>query len=387
MVFDEADLWIDKDTIADKWIMLQVLIEQAWRYSKRLQTRMKSSWENRRKQDKPPTTICPCWLKWCRDRQVFRFNEFAAKLRDACEMAINGHGASEIRKRLEIMHVSNANLTRIFHKPELMGSHRFHVTSHDGKRTAVGKTHHGYYPALLTEVEYHQLQESLESRRTRKGGRGENCTNLFTHLLMNESDGTELMVKKQSTGRHVLLSQSKKNGLSRHPNLHYDIVEKSLLSLFIRLKKTDLQPAPNTPDILAQLGANLRTLQSRRQQYVELQIKHPEKDYSAVLDGLADKIAVAASTLAHEETKHPTRQLLDETQDAIDYMANLEGKQLLDARVKAKNIIRRLVKTIIVDIDGARSCSFAVTMLDGTILTGETSKRGQYQVGMMDVPG
>ena len=42
IVFDESDLWIDKVTIEDKWIILQVHIDSAYNHSKRLSKRLKS---------------------------------------------------------------------------------------------------------------------------------------------------------------------------------------------------------------------------------------------------------------------------------------------------------------------------------------------------------
>lgn len=65
IVFDEADLWIDRETIKDKWIILQVLIDQAYQYSRRLSRRLKSAWDAKRA-DAPSGKVFdkrrPAWL-------------------------------------------------------------------------------------------------------------------------------------------------------------------------------------------------------------------------------------------------------------------------------------------------------------------------------------
>lgn len=385
LVFDEADLWIDRQTIGDKWIMLQVLIEQAWRYSQRLSGRMLSSWEAKRKSGKPTTTTCPKWLRWDARSSKFVKNDFASTLKEACLLSIAGHGASEIRKQLGLT-TAPQNLTKLFHKPELMGHHQHKKRNADGTRSPVGEVITNYYPPLLTEQQFYQLQEVLHARNQWKGRRGEHCTNLFTHLLINKADGTELMVKKQSRNNPaVLVSQAKLRGSSSHAPLHYQIVEDALLTLFIRLKKHDLAPQGKTAENKAdKLKAELQTLNYRLNQFLEKQLDHPEHDYAKLIDGLHSKVKRVQEQLADERMKHPPAETLNHTQDAIDFMAGLSGPELLDARVRAKNLIRQLVKTIEVGIRSAQSAAFTVRLTDGTSLRGETTKLGKFHVTIRD---
>src|SRR5262249_41340252 len=94
IVFDEADLWIDSSTIEDKWIILQVLIDQAYQYSRRLSGRLKSAWEGKRDaaSGKKFSKRRPAWLDWDDARHDFVVNDGARAVRYIFEQTAEGVG-------------------------------------------------------------------------------------------------------------------------------------------------------------------------------------------------------------------------------------------------------------------------------------------------------
>jgi hypothetical protein len=80
----------------------------------------------------------------------------------------------------------------------VIGEHQPHVYR-GTKRVPAGEPLPHYYPAVVSEADFHRVQEVLDARRGRNRGRGSpRVANLFTGLLFDARDGCTLVTVAES---------------------------------------------------------------------------------------------------------------------------------------------------------------------------------------------
>ena len=158
IVFDEADLWIDKKTIEDNWIILQVMIDQAYQYSRRLSRRLKSSWHNRRESGEKFAIRRPAWLTWDKARKEFVPNAGAEAIKFIFEKTAQGVGQRQIVRRLQENFRPSArrgggirpDVQKVLADRSVLGERRPCVMGEDGERVPVAQPPiKDYYPAII----------------------------------------------------------------------------------------------------------------------------------------------------------------------------------------------------------------------------------------------
>jgi hypothetical protein len=388
IVFDEADLWIEKDTIGEKWIILQVLIENAWRYSKRLSTRSLSGKQTSR--DKGTKFgACPRWLILDKETGEYEFNKpYSDMLYEACLLAIAGHGATTIGRLLPIKHWRG--LPKVFRQRSLIGEWQPHLCNHKNKRTPIeGALKENFYPPLLTLVEWNRLQESqnrkmhVHAKTGNKGG-----TNLFS-MLVNEK-GEKLVIRqlKRGKNRHgtrytpflvsnITINQAKSTLNQKYNLVHYPTVEICLLNCLTNhitpamldpvqakaeseMDRVKAKIAENKRKI-ATLSAMLENNPSENTFLIVLKLEKENMTLKSECDALTQKAA------------HNQPADLESAVDLIDTMKSKEGADLLDCRIRLKALIGSMVEKIVCNRtnNNSKSVEFVVTLKSGITLKGD----------------
>lgn len=198
IVFDEADLWIDKKTIEDKWLILQVCIDSAYNQSKRLSRRIKSVWSGKRemiKSDNPIRMRRPAWIDWDRQTEKFVLNAGADAIRYIFEQTVAGVGQRQLVHKLQSefspigtsKQWNGSYIQSILNDRTVLGEFQPHQFSHERKRISVGSAKIGYYPAVIDEPLWYRAQLAKE-RRTKLKGPNSKFVNLFTGLVYSGID-------------------------------------------------------------------------------------------------------------------------------------------------------------------------------------------------------
>ena len=178
-------------------LILSILImSRAHEESDTKSKRGRAAWTEKRKnaKDKILTARCPRWLKVNDSRTGFDLiPENVAIVREILDLTSSGMGQSQIvkifnkRKQKPFGHGKgwhSSSIQKILTSPALYGD--FHLGKYEnGKKVLTGEVISNYFPALITNQQFYQLQGGRELRlgpggRTKKG---ETVANLFSGIL------------------------------------------------------------------------------------------------------------------------------------------------------------------------------------------------------------
>ncbi len=380
IVFDESDLWIDSSTIEDKWIILQVLIDQAYQYSRRLSRRLKSAWQGKR--DKAATgkkfsKRRPAWLDWDDARHDFVVNDGARAVRYMFEQTAEGVAQRSLLRLLQQYapigpsgRWNTSYIQKVLSDRSVLGEHqpyKFAVEEDDDGeeirvRVPAGPPVKAYFPAVVDEPLWHRAQAG-KTAGVKAKGRHSLHVNLFVGLVKCGFDNLPMHVttsraKRQNEVEYVQRRLTSYGHISMVSgacpvSMDYYGFERAMLS-FLR----ELDPA--------ELDQDRR--RDNRLRDAERELAGVE-EYLAELDGeLADRkrakgrVATLSKACEHEEAKrdrllseieklraelHATRPLQD-THNVLDRLASLKGEELHTARLRLRKLIAELVEAVIV---------------------------------------
>lgn len=382
-IFDDTDMWIDAETINDEWSNFQRDIENAYRYSKKLQKRMNSSWDARRDSGKPITSVCPKWLTFDEKEGCFKKNDRAAIVYRACMLAIDGKGAEQIRKELGISGQKDwQGLTSIFRSRALIGE--FQPCKREGKKKRVeikDDLRKDYYPVVLTEAEWFRLQEAQNLKMNHKSKRGACVTNLFGNLLWSAVDGSPLWIQRLSRGNKAILKSKKaiqcQDGAHKTA-IDYDVVENCLLSAFTKITTKDLFPVHANDqreinDLVAKIGRKKEAIAEWESEALE-----GARGLSRLISKASEEVEnleIEMETLKRRNACQSS-DIVGETLEALDFMRTVQGDELLTARLKIRTLISGSIEKVDVNILNSKSAEFMVRFKGGKVLRAEGSKGG-----------
>ncbi|CAN5408262.1 recombinase family protein [soil metagenome] len=170
-------------------------------------------------------------------------SEKTSALRRAIDMALDGKGPFAIARsfnREQRPVISGRSNSRGWHYSTvkfylrsrlLLGEYQPTRTSEDGKRVPLGDPIQGYYPAVIDETTFYQLQRALDVRAKgkRKGREGKNVANLFGLLLANGFDGTTCYLAQKRKENINLVSCAMQQGLTPSVSFPYPVLERGFL--------------------------------------------------------------------------------------------------------------------------------------------------------------
>jgi len=384
LVFDESNMWIDASTIDDNWIMLSVLIQQAQAYSKRLQTRLLSAWEGKREriaEGKRERHSCPRWLRFDEATSAYVFNEQAETVRSAALLSIDGFSCGEIRSKLGLTGFKGKSswqgLHNILRQRSLIGEFQ-PEKGRNAKREEAGAPVAGYYPALLTETEFLQVQTALDARRPgspdqQKSKRGERVACLFSGLLFDAIDGSKLVVRPERNDKVGLQNENAFRGIPGSVSRRIDNaeVEAALLSFFVRLSPADVSRGKATSE-------GTETLDKAIADNLTL-----EKELTALLTETKDRSWLAQIVACKAERKELERKrdqvqrtaaslerdTLEQGKSIVEEMSAKTGAELLEYRMRLKSLLPTIIERVEVRIFDKTSAEYTVSLKSGIVRT------------------
>ncbi|EII3059286.1 recombinase family protein [Vibrio diabolicus] len=246
-----------------------IIMSRAHEESLTKQKRLKESWANQRKNaHKVKMSGCyPHWLVRSDDKTEFFVKEDRAQIiKDMLDMCINGLGATQIVRTLN-QNIERypppsqkkefwvrSTVKRLLSDRRLLGEHQLYK-GHHAKREPVGEPIKGYFPQIVDEKTFANVQISLKSRKIGAGKTKEDVfSNVFRGFLRcGHCDSPVEYVNKaskQASTLYLTCSNAKRGGDCSHSK-HYRYLP--LEHMLIHLSTANgFLPKPEKPSDLEQ---------------------------------------------------------------------------------------------------------------------------------------
>ncbi|EGR0769199.1 recombinase family protein [Vibrio parahaemolyticus] len=246
-----------------------IIMSRAHEESLTKQKRLKESWANQRKNaHKVKMSGCyPHWLVRSDDKTEFFVKEDRAQIiKDMLDMCINGLGATQIVRSLN-QNIERypppspkkefwvrSTVKRLLSDRRLLGEHQLYK-GHHAKREPVGEPIKGYFPQIVDEKTFANVQISLKSRKIGAGKTKEDVfSNVFRGFLRcGHCDSPVEYVNKaskQASTLYLTCSNAKRGGDCSHSK-HYRYLP--LEHMLIHLSTANgFLPKPEKPSDLEQ---------------------------------------------------------------------------------------------------------------------------------------
>jgi DNA invertase Pin-like site-specific DNA recombinase len=282
-------------------LMVLVIFSRANEESATKADRLRSAWLKKRARASEVrlTQLCPAWMRLAEDRKAYELiPEKAAVVSQIIQMTLDGMGRASIARNLngkniatiavkrnrrdtskpdktnpmELWHESY--IAKILTNRALVGEFQAHrEEAVDGKagqrrRVPAGLPIPGYFPALLTEDEFAELQAVIKGRGLKSGGRrGTGFSNLFTGLvrcgycerpMLYINKGEDSRKNRDSRRNKYLICSTAHHGKGCHklPWIYHEFED----SFFAHATKT------NFADFVAQSNDRKSAIRSLRDQ-------------------------------------------------------------------------------------------------------------------------
>ncbi|ELS3713217.1 recombinase family protein, partial [Vibrio fluvialis] len=216
-----------------------IIMSRAHEESLTKQKRLKESWANQRKNaHRIKMSGCyPHWLVRSDDKTEFFVKEDRAQIiKDMLDMCINGLGATQIVRSLN-QNIERypppspkkefwvrSTVKRLLSDRRLLGEHQLYK-GHHAKREPVGEPIKGYFPQIVDEKTFANVQISLKSRKIGAGKvKADSFSNIFRGFLRcGHCDSPVEYVNKaakQASTLYLTCSNAKRGGDCNHSK-HY----------------------------------------------------------------------------------------------------------------------------------------------------------------------
>jgi DNA invertase Pin-like site-specific DNA recombinase len=357
-----------------------VTMQRANEESQTKSTRLSAAWSQKRKNilQKKLTSRCPAWLRLSTDRTTFEIDVPKAEIvRQIFKDAAAGKGSHIITKELNRAMIkplagasvwSQSYVTKILNSRAVLGEFQPHAMQ-NGKRQPRGEPIPDYFPRIISDELFLLVRAARRSRAANQGGRrGENQTNLFTHLLRCEYCGGRLRYVNKGFGPKGgqylrCVNSFNGNGCSTKGWSYADF-EKTFLT-FVR--EVDLRSIMTSAKQIKE-GEKMRSaLTAAREQksilsvridrtYEQISKQPALEDYllekmvetKEEISRLEQRIAEIESQLKGEKFDDATEEELASLVSEIQAVSSNANRFALSAKV------RQIVERITVAVDGKR---------------------------------
>lgn len=323
-------------------------VGDAWREKKRLAVEGRV----------PMTRTVPAWLE-LRDGKVVKRPRAADTVRMIYRLAAEGVPLQGIvrklnREKVEPIgtgpHWSASYVSKLLKSRAAVGE--FQPSKWvGGKPVPDGDPIPGYFPAVVTDEEWHAVRAGV-SRRGRPG-RGESAVNIFGGLLTNAKTVGPLHVSRR-TGTRYLISYYAKIGREPGPSgrgvaFPQEVFEEAVLSQLHEVKPRDVFPDPGAgADRVMALTGRLDAVRGRIEKLKAAM--DVDDDIKSAVDKLrqweGQEAALAAElALANQEAASPAARALGECRSLIDALRTPGDTPgvLAEKRVRLRAAVRRVV--------------------------------------------
>jgi hypothetical protein len=355
------------DDAAEPMTLMMAIMELSRGHSesKVKSERVTHSWAARRAKagDKIITPVCPAWLRVEGGRFAVDQDK-AEAVREVYRLAAAGYGLGAITKRLNAAKVPaigrgrlwvRGYVNKLLRSRAVVGEFQPMTGRRAGDEKPAGPPLAGYYPAILSDDEWHAVQATLRSRQKKGGRPGRNGgVNLWLGLLHDARDRGKFHVADKSHhrpgGGPVLVSYNADQGADGSKAVSFPLAafERAVLA---RLREID--PREVLPD---GDGAAARVLVlSGKLADIEARL---EAVQGQLVDG-GDVPALAAAARALDARRvKAAAELAEAEREAASPLASAWGEygslvDILDAapdptdtRVRLRAALRRMVSGV-----------------------------------------
>jgi DNA invertase Pin-like site-specific DNA recombinase len=307
---------------------------------------------------KPVSRLVPAWLSVRNGRFVVDEAK-AAAVRYIFRLAVEGHGMTAIVKRLNAEGVpplgrsdiwQKGYISRILGTRATVGEYQPHAGHRH--REPDGLPIPDYYPAVISDDQWHAAQAALRSRR-HKGGRPTSRLNLFVGLLHDARDSCGIYVRDKSPGKVpvVLVSFRAVMGApgAKYVSFPLEVFERAILARLREIDPREILPGGmGAADRVLSLAGKLAGIEGRLEE-LRHQIVDGDENIPAVLAtmrSLEAKRAKAAEDLAatQREASSPLASVWGDCRSLLDSLDGAPDPE--DARVRLRSALRRIVDGI-----------------------------------------
>jgi DNA invertase Pin-like site-specific DNA recombinase len=352
--------------------------------------RLKSAWQEKRKnlKDIKLTSICPAWMSLSDDKKEFIVKEDRVALVNRIfQMSKSGYGLKNIAKTLNQEGVSSwrkssgwhgSYIHKILRNRAVLGEFQPH-TKEEGKRVPDGDPVLGYFPKIVEEDLFYQVQNRLKSNAKYSGKTGK-VSNLLGGLAKCAYCGSSMQFvnkgKPPKGGVHLVCDSARRGRGCDYLSYRYDEIEKAILTF---CKEVDLvEVFSEKQDNRTKLIDDYKKIiDSKKEQLLDLKNKKnnllnalSEADDEEFSRLIKDKIKDLMSEEDEaKNTKKITVNRLNQIQSEIlsakekindinsyyEQITKLDEVQVIDARFKIRSNLRSLIERIEVYPVGRRT--------------------------------
>lgn len=355
------------------WLPLQVSQCLAREESEKKADRLRDAWQRKRGkladeqagERKFMSKKGPAWLKLSADRrQWIVLEDKAAIVRVIFQWSVDGMGVGKICERLHREYPGGltgkewqpAQVATLLRNRAVLGEFQPHVGTCAKKggvkstRKPVGEPIKDYFPWIVSEAVFYQVQRGLDARR-HGGGRVTGVPNLFNGCVWDARDQRRMVIGG-SHGRRVLVSSGAIRRVkgSAFRTVRYEVFERAVLSLLRELKPQDvLGRAGPGEDAVEMLSGKLAAVNHNitRTQQRAAQADDPSvfldllDDYGRQRKKIIRQLEEAKATAASQ-----TSDNLGECVSLIGLLAEADERERDGLRRRVKAAIRRLVESV-----------------------------------------
>jgi DNA invertase Pin-like site-specific DNA recombinase len=348
--------------------------------------RVGPAWQEKKRRaaenGEPLTSRAPAWLRLVDGR--WQVIEGAAQaVRQIFRWAIDGYGLGVITKKLnaeKVPTISNwargrpywprSYVAKILSNRAVIGEYQ-PFTGRGRKRRPDGDPIPGYYPAIVSEQDWHAARGSLANRRSHAGRIGKAGINLFAGLLHDARDGgTFVRVNKGQKASGVSLAPYRAvQGVGKYFAFPFGIFESAVLSCLHEINPRDILPKKDRSgeQVLALSGQYEEVLGEIEKVKARLQAKYSDA-VADVLDRHEERKRALAEQLAEakQEASSPAMEAWGQAKSLIETLDKAPDPD--EARTRLRAAIRRIVDSIwmlVVPRGAARLAAVQIWFADG----------------------
>lgn len=367
-------------------IVSLVIMERAHEESKTKSMRVGAAWKNKRakaENREPMTARCPAWLRLSTDRRVYEVIPQRVEIvRQIFADSAAGLGMYSIATQLNKAGIPafvgkkgwhRSYLAKVLTSRAVLGEFQPHIKE-NGARKPEGNPIADYYPAIISNELFYQVQQSRTQRRVGGAGRkGPGYTNLFTGLAQCAYCHSSIAFENKGPGTRggtYLICGHAQRGLDcTATRWRYRDFEASFLSF---VQELDLDSIVNAnedaerrrkleQELLALRGKLTSTVDLMEKTYAVLNAGGPPEFVAAKLNELTSTKSDIETRLAQKEAENlafQTRESRfynsrDEIRTLVQQLQLPPSDDLYKLRAQIASRLKTLVETLLIAPQGA----------------------------------
>jgi DNA invertase Pin-like site-specific DNA recombinase len=354
-----------------------LVMARAYEESARKGERVGAAWGQKRLRAANGEAMTRACVAWCRVVGAGRNSRYeliperAAIVRRIFRMAADGMGRRQIVKCLNGEGVpafgrgagwQDSYVAKILENRATLGFYQPHRLI-GGRRVAEGDEVAGYYPAVVSEDEFHLARAAIQRRRGKGGPTGHGAANLLSGLARCGACGAAMVHLNKGAGPkggRYLSCDRKRRGLACDnpvPNVRYDAAERLLLVGLLdvdwrRATQTEREgerPEDERDRLLARVGEIDRDLEAVLAAFgaasditqVRLRVERLQAEKVE-----AQRRAAELATLVAVQRADETMSWSDRYERLIEELRTAQGEELVVLRLRARAEIARVVREV-----------------------------------------